>query len=184
MGWFRKKPSVQEMRADLGLIAGDPVPLHQYAPVLRDALNGAAIYREPSEIADDMGIGRSATPDQETALLQTLSNEFSGLTSRVHRLNEMRPDVAELLELHVAVADYLRQFTMVADSWNAGLRAEFQGDAQEAARLYAVSDRLGKERQTAQRRLAAELRSLQRKERSLYATLAIPHDTLVRLALT
>lgn len=183
MSWFRKKPSMQEKRDALGLIPGSRVPFHRYAPMLRDAFNAAAMYRGPSEIADDMGIGKSTTPEQKTVLLETVTVEFSALYVRIDRLREVRPEISTLLDLHVAAISYLEGFMMTADRWNVGLRVEFQGNDREAAHLYAESDRLGASLQGARQLLAAELRQLRRKERTLYDALEIQGQDLVRLNL-
>lgn len=184
MGWFRKKPSMQERRASLGLIPGNPIATHRYIPLLRDAVNGAAIYREPSEIADDMGVGHASGSEQERIILQTVAGEFSSLKLRIARLEEVRPDTVPLLDVHVAACDYLQQFLRTSEYWNTGLAQEFGGNLAEAKRLYAKSDRAGNELQALRQRLAIELRRLARADSRLYAELAIQQQTLVRLSLT
>ena len=184
MRLFGKKPSMNEKRLALGLIEGATVAVHRYVPLLRDALNGAAMYREPKEIADDMGIPYSATPQQEAAVLQILASEFSSLRLRIDKLTEVRPETAQLLDVHVAAANYLQQFQRTAELGNIGLAQEFSGNVSEARRLYAESDRVGDELQGMRKVLAAELRRLARADSTLYASLGIPQQTLIRLSLT
>lgn len=183
MGLFRKKPGVQEMRASLGLVPGEPVAVHRYLPLLRDAVNGAAMYREPSEIADDMGVGYSATPQQKTAIVQTVMSELSSVKLRIDKLCEVRPETAQLLGVHVAATDYLQQFHRTAEQWGLGLRQEFAGNMPAAKGHFAESDRLGSELQRLRQTFASELRLLARSEKRLYSELGLPRQSLIRLSL-
>jgi hypothetical protein len=184
MGWFRKKPSVQEMKADLGLITGDPVPFQRYALVLRTALMNAADYRQPGEIAGQMGLGKSITPEQGAAILDGVMYDFSAVYGALQRLRDMRPDIPHLLDVHVAAVSYLEQFMMAADRENVTLRLDLQGETQEASRLHDEAKRRDTEVVKTRDLLAAELGQLNRRDRALYASLEIPHESLIRLGLT
>jgi hypothetical protein len=134
MPWFRRQaspqyqPSLQEQRDALGLIPGNVEPLSRYAPALRNALMNAVDYRRPPEIAEEMGIGKSFTPEQGSAILDAVMYDFSALYGALQRLRDMRPDIPHLLDVHVAAVEYLEQFMMAADAENVTLRLDVRGE--------------------------------------------------------
>jgi hypothetical protein len=142
-----------------------------------------AAYREPGAIAQEMGMSTSnlPTPQQYNRLLAQVLAERDQLQKHIMPFEEIRPDVDDLMDLHIKLIAYLRAMLMGESLRAASMRQEILGNGHVSSSHLAESKEWEALRLENRREATQALLSLKDHSRWLFTSLGLEEGTVTDL---